>query len=114
MTNNANAPHFHVETASYEPLPEYGGSKAIFYHSPDRRRLAASFHESGAARMTMPFDDFSYVITGSAKMIVDDGEPINLKAGDVFYLREGQKVQFDVSDNFHVVAMLVSDNPIEI
>jgi uncharacterized cupin superfamily protein len=112
MTNNV--PHFKVETTPHDPLPEYGGSKAILYHSADGKRLAASFRESGTARMTMAFDDFSYVIRGSAKITVDGGEPISLTVGDAFYLKQGQDVIFDLSDDFHVVTMLMSDSPINV
>ena len=107
-------PHFHVDTTPHEPLPEFGGSKAILYHSEDRKRLAASFRESGTARMTMPFDDFSYVVGGSGKITVDGGEPISLCAGDAFYLKKGQDVQFDLADDFHVVTMLMSDEAFEV
>jgi uncharacterized cupin superfamily protein len=114
MSKNDVVPRFHVATTAHDPLPEYGGTKAILYHSADRKRLAASFHESGTARMTMPFDDFSYVVAGSGKITVDGGEPINLNAGDAFYLKQGQDVQFVLSDDFHVVTMLMSDDPIEV
>ncbi|MBO9378861.1 DUF861 domain-containing protein [Sphingomonas histidinilytica] len=114
MSTENIVPHFHVATTPHDPLPEYGGRKAILYHSADRKRVAASFHESGKASMTMPFDDFSYVVAGTAQMTVDGGEPISLKAGDAFYLKQGQDVTFDLSHDFHVVAMLVSDDPIEV
>jgi uncharacterized cupin superfamily protein len=107
-------PHFHVETTPHDPMPEFGGSKAILFHSPDRKRLAASFRESGTLRMTMPFDDFSYVVGGSGTIIVDNGEPISLSVGDAFYLKQGQEVQFDLAKDFHVVTMLMSDDQIEV
>ena len=114
MSINNAVPHFHVNTTHHEPLPEYGGSKAILFHSADRKRLAASFRESGTARMTMPFDDFSYVVGGSAKITVDGGEPISLGVGDAFYLKQGQDVLFDLADDFHVVTMLTSDDPFDV
>ena len=114
MSADSIVPHFNVDTTTYDPLPEFGGGKAILFHSPDRRRLAASFRESGTARMTMPFDDFSYVVAGSAKITVDGGEPINVATGDAFYLKQGQDVLFDLTDDFHVVTMLMSDQPIEV
>ncbi len=114
MSMKDTVPHFQVNTTHHDPLPEFGGSKAILYHSADRKRMAASFRESGTARMIMPFDDFSYVIAGSAKITVDSGEPINLAVGDAFYLKQGQEVLFELSDDFHVVTMLMSDDPIEV
>ena len=114
MSADNNVPHFNVDTTAYEPLPEFGGGKAILFQSPDGKRLAASFRESGTARMTMPFDDFSYVVAGSGKITVDGGEPIELGVGDAFYLKQGQDVIFDLTDDFHVVTMLMSDQPIEV
>lgn len=115
MSNNKSVPHFTVATTPHDPLPEYGGSKAILFQSEDGKRMAASFHESGTARMTMPFDDFSYVVAGTGKITVDSGEPITVTTGDAFYLKQGQDVQFDLSDDFHVVTMLMSsDEPIEV
>jgi uncharacterized cupin superfamily protein len=111
MSTKNIMPHFHVETTPHDPLPEFGGSKAILYHSADGKRMAASFRESGTARMTMPFDDFSYVVGGRGKITVDDGEPISLGVGDAFYLKKGQDVQFELEDDFHVVTMLTSDVP---
>lgn len=106
--------HYNIATTPHDPMPEFGGKKAILFHSPDRKRMAASFHESGTARMTMPFDDFSYVIAGNAKVTIDGGEPLSVGAGDAFYLKQGQDVTFDLSDDFHVVTMLMSDDPIEV
>ena len=114
MSMNNTVPHFKVATTPHDPLPEFGGSKAILYHSADRKRLAASFHESGTARMTMPFDDFSYVLGGSAKITVDGGEPLSVGVGDAFYLKQGQDVLFELTGDFHVVTMLTSDVPFEV
>jgi uncharacterized cupin superfamily protein len=114
MSINDIVPHFNVNTTTYEPLPEFGGSKSILFQSADRKRLAASFRESGTARMTMPFDDFSYVVGGSAKITVDGCEPIKVGAGDAFYLKQGQDVLFELTDDFHVVTMLISDNPFDV
>lgn len=114
MSTNGMVPHFKVDTTPHDPLPEFGGSKAILFHSADRKRLAASFRESGTARMTMPFDDFSYVVGGSGNITVDGGEPIKVGVGDAFYLKQGQDVLFELTDDFHVVTMLMSDNPIEV
>lgn len=114
MSTNNIVPHFNVHTTTHEPLPEFGGGKAVLFHSSDGKRLAASFRESGTARMTMPFDDFSYVVAGSAKITVDGGEPITVGVGDAFYLKQGQDVRFDLTDDFHVVTMLISDKPIKV
>lgn len=114
MTKPTAVPHFNVHTAVYEPLPEFGGSKAVLYHSADRKRLAGSFRESGTHRMTMPFDEFIYVVAGKTTLTVDGGTPIELVQGDTCYLEQGQDVVFEMSDDFHDVTVLISDTAIEL
>ncbi len=109
-----NLPHFNVNKVSYDPLPEFGGSKAILYHSADKRRLAGSFKESGTHRMLMPFDEFIYIIAGGVTITVNDGEPVKLGAGDTCYLQQGQDVLFEMTDDFHDVTVLMSDDVIEV
>lgn len=99
---------------SFEPLPEFGGSKAVLYHSPDRRRLAGSFRESGTHTMTMPFDEFLYVVAGGVTVTVEGGERHEYAAGDALYLREGLTVQFEMTDDFHDVTVLISDTPFDV
>ena len=106
-------PHFHVDTVPYQPLPEFGGQEAILYKSPDGRRLAGTFQESGTHTMTMPFDEFIYVIAGTMKATVDGGEPFELGPGGCCWFSEGQEVTMHYSDDFHDVSVLVSDTPIE-
>ncbi len=108
------APYFNVHTADYEPLPEYGGKQAVLYTSADNRRLAGSFHESGVHDLLMPYDEFIYVIAGTATITVKDGETFTLAAGGCCYLKEGQNVTFDFSPDFHDVSVLVSDTPFDI
>lgn len=114
MTLDTAVPHFNVHTTDFEPLPEFGGGKAILFHSADRKRLAGSFRESGTHRMTMPFDEFLYVVGGGTTITVDGGEPISLGVGDACYLKQGQDVLFQMTDDFHDVTVLISDDPIEV
>lgn len=114
MTVDTTAPHFNVHETPYDPLPEFGGGKAILYHSPDRKRLAGSFKESGTHRMTMPFDEFIYVITGSTKISIAGGDSFEIKAGDACYLKQGQDVLFEMSDDFHDVTVLIADEPFDV
>jgi uncharacterized cupin superfamily protein len=114
MSVDKSAPHFNVHTTKFDPLPEFGGSKAILYHSSDRRRLAGSFRESGTHRLTMPFDEFIYVIAGGVKISIQGGEKFDLGVGDACYLRQGQDVLFEMTDDFHDVTVLVSDEPIDV
>ena len=102
---------FNVFTTEYEPLPEYGGMKAILHAATDNRRVAGSFHESGVHQMVMPFDEFIYVIAGTARISVIGGDTIELGVGGCCYLTEGQDVTFEFSEDFHDVSVLVSDTP---
>lgn len=101
-----------VYTASHAPMPQYGGSQAVLYHSPDGRRMAGSFKESGTHTITMGYDEFLFVISGTVVITVDEGKPSHLGSGDAFYLREGSTVRFEMSDDFHDVAVLISDSKI--
>ena len=114
MAAESTFPHFNVHTTPYDPLPEFGGGKAVLFHSADRRRLAGSFRESGTHRMTMPFDEFIYIIVGGVTLTVDDGAPVTLGAGDACYLKQGQDVLFVMTDDFHDVTVLIADDPFDV
>ena len=114
MSDSNLAPHFNVHTTNFEPLPEFGGSKAILYHSPDGTRLAGSFRESGTHQFVMPFDEFIYVVAGGVKITITDGESFNLGVGDTCYLKQGQDVLFEMTDDFHDVTVLISDKRIDV
>jgi uncharacterized cupin superfamily protein len=111
MVVDSKVAQFNVFATEYEPLPEFGGKKAILYAADDNRRVAGSFHESGVHQMLMPFDEFIYVIAGTATISVEGGDKVELGAGGCCYLKEGQNVTFDFSDDFHDVSVLVSDTP---
>lgn len=114
MTVETKAHYFSVASATYDPLPEYGGGKAVLYHSPDRKRMAGSFKESGAHSMILPFDEFIYVIAGSTKVSITGGDSFELQAGGACYLKQGQEVAFEMSDDFHDVAVLIGDEPFDV
>lgn len=114
MPQDNQTPHFDVHSTNYDPLPEFGGSKAILYHSPDGKRLAGSFRESGTHRLTMPFDEFIYVIAGGVKISIEGGDSFELGVGGACYLKQGQDVLFEMTDDFHDVTVLMSDDPIEV
>lgn len=114
MSQEKLAPHFNVHSTTFEPLPEFGGSKAILYKSPDGRRVAGSFRESGTHRLVMPFDEFIYVVGGGVKITIGGGETFDMAVGDSCYLRQGQDVVFEMTDDFHDVTVLMSDSNIEV
>ena len=112
--SGSNAPYYNVHQTEFEPLPEFGGGKAILYHSDDGTRLAGSFRESGTHHMAMPFDEFIYVVGGGVRLTVDGGEPFRLGVGDACYLKQGQDVIFEMEEGFHDVTVLISDDPIKL
>lgn len=109
-----DVPHFSTTNPpSWAPLPEYGGSQAILYSSPDGTRVAGTYRESGQFTFEYPADEFVYVIAGHATASVRGGKVIELKPGDLAYFREGLVVDFDMSDDFHDATMFVGSAPVE-
>jgi uncharacterized cupin superfamily protein len=104
--------HSSLERLEWVDLPEFGGAEAIIHRSPDGRRVAAAFRESGKASFTYPFDEFLYVTAGTATVKVKGGGEFMLRAGDVAYFKEGTAVEFDFSDDFADVTMLVADHEV--
>lgn len=113
MTDDVTLPRLNVRDADYQPMPAYGGSQVVLYRSPDGRRIAGSFKESGKHTLTMGYDEFLFVIAGRAQITVNGGEPNHLGPGDTCYLRQGWTVDFEMSSDFHDVAVLISDDEIK-
>jgi uncharacterized cupin superfamily protein len=106
-------PHGPLSSFNWVALPEFGGREAIIYRSPDGKRVAAAFEESGKATFTYPFDEFLIVTAGTATIAVHGGETIHLKKGDVAYLREGTEVDFEFSEDFADVTCLMADHEVK-
>lgn len=113
MTQPTSIPHFNALTVEGTPVPQYGGTEAVLYSSEDGKRLAGSFRESGTHTMVMAYDEFLYLLGGTLTLTVAGEEPLLLSTGDCAYLREGQEVTWEMSDDFHDVTVLVSDTKIE-
>ena len=115
MSSSGDVPRLDTGTADFTPLPGFdGGFQSILYTSPDRRRLAGSFKEKGSHTLTMPFDEFIFVIAGTTSIAVTGGDAFTLGPGQCCYLREGQEVSFEMSDDFHDVVVLSSDTPFDV
>lgn len=98
----------------WQPFPEFGGTLAKMYESPDGTKFAASYKLSGKHTWTLQYDDYFFVIAGHATVTVEGDEPIEVAAGDFCRLHQGKTVTFDMSDDFHEISVLVSDNPIDV
>ena len=107
--SDQTVPRFNVHTADWTPFPEFGGHEAVLYKSEDGTRLAASFRLSGTHSWVTPYDDFFFVVGGSAKITVEGRGSFEVVAGDFCYIRQGMSVTFEMSDDFHEVSVLVSD-----
>lgn len=114
MSKSQAVPSLNVENSEFEPLPEFGGSQCILYRAPDRTRLAGSFKESGSHDMTMPYDEFVYVVAGGVSVTVQGEEKQDFEVGDAFYMRQGQSVRWEMTDDFQDVTVLISDRPIDV
>jgi hypothetical protein len=106
-------PHGPPSSFEWVDLPEFGGREAIIYRSPDGKRVAAAFQESGKATFTYPFDEFLVVTSGTARIQVHGGETIELKQGDVAYIREGTTVDFEFSKDFSDITCLMADDEVK-
>jgi uncharacterized cupin superfamily protein len=111
---STDVPHGRLESFKWVSLPEtVGSSETIIYRSPDGKRVAASFKESGKGTFTYPFDEFFYVISGRIKVTVHGGPTFEVKPGEVGYIRQGQTIDFEFSKEsgkgFQSVAYLASD-----
>lgn len=108
-----DVPHGPLSSFKWVDLREFGGKEAIIYRSPDAKRVAAAFQESGKATFTYPFDEFLVVTSGTAKIVVHGGQTIELGKGDVAYLREGTTVDFDFSEDFSDITCLMADHEVK-
>jgi hypothetical protein len=106
-------PHGPLSSFNWVDLPEFGGRETIIYRSPDGKRVAAAFEESGKATFTYPFDEFLVVTAGTAKIKAHGGETLELKKGDVAYLREGTSVDFEFSKDFADITCLMADHEVK-
>lgn len=105
-------PHFNVNSADWKPLPEFGGHEAVLYRSPDGRRVAATFKESGQFEFEWAFDEMIYVVAGTIEVTPEGGELVTLTAGDMAYMRKGIKASMVASDDYQGVICMMSEEEI--
>jgi uncharacterized cupin superfamily protein len=100
--------------SAWEPFPEFDGSRAQMSAAPDGRVVAASYRLSGTHSWELPYDDYFYVIAGTATITIRGAETLDVAAGDFCHLRRGMYVTFAMSDDFHEISVLVSDDPFDV
>jgi uncharacterized cupin superfamily protein len=108
-----DVPHGKLSQFNWVALPEFGGKEAIIYRSPDGKRVAAAFHESGSPSFTYSFDEFLIVTSGFVTVHVHGGSTFTLHKEDVAYFREGMSVDFQFSDDFSDITSLVADHEVK-
>ena len=101
-----------MKDAEWVNTPEFGGGESVFYRSDDGTRAVVSFRESGTHTFEYTFDEFVYVLKGSAKLDVHGGETFTIGVGDIVYVEEGSVIDFEMSDDFEDITVLVSDHPV--
>ncbi len=93
----------------WQPLPEYNGSKSIYYRSKDRKVVAAAAKEDGKATLTYPCDEFFFVTKGWVKLSVHGGETFTLSEGDVAYFYKGTTVDIECGGDYTNLAILIGE-----
>jgi uncharacterized cupin superfamily protein len=108
-----SVPRFNVHTAEFEDIPGVAvGVQRLLFESPDGARKAGSFKEPGHYDAVMPCDEVLYVVGGTTTVTVEGGESFVLTAGDCCYLRKGQVLSFDNSEDFHDLSVFMAyDDP---
>jgi uncharacterized cupin superfamily protein len=106
-------PHGKPADFNWVALPQFGGREAVIYRSPDGRRVAAAFEESGKESFTYPFDEFLMVTAGTVRITVHGGETLALSKGDVAYIPEGSAVDFEFSKDFADITCLTADHEVK-
>ncbi|KAJ5951684.1 uncharacterized protein N7479_010097 [Penicillium vulpinum] len=102
------------DSFSWEPFPEWEGTKAIMFRSSDGKRVAGAFRESATASMTYTCDEFTYVTAGWIKAHVHGGDTFTLKVGDCVYFTKGQTVDFECSKDYANVSAFFGTEPVTI
>ena len=106
------AMRFNVKDAHWVKTAEFGGGECVFHRSADGTRVVAAFQESGSHTFEYPFDEFAYVLKGSAKVSVHGGESFSIGPGDILYVEEGTVIDFEMSSDFEDITVLVSNRPV--
>lgn len=110
-----NEPEF-VDAPDYaDGAGTYKGRYWEIDRSSDGRRSIALFEQSGESSFEYPCSEVVVVQRGSISCTFDDGQVVELKAGDVAFFEKGVKAHFKMSDDFSDLAIFLSDDaPIDV
>jgi uncharacterized cupin superfamily protein len=108
-----------LSEAEFVDAPNYGGTYKGRYweidRSTDGRRSIALFEQTGDSYFEYPCSEVVVVQRGSISCTFDDGQIVELHAGDVAFFEKGVKGQFKMSEDFSDLAIFLSDDePIDI
>jgi uncharacterized cupin superfamily protein len=99
--------------------PDYGGNYRgrvwEIDRSEDGRRSIALFEQTGELDFEYSCDEVVVVQRGWIRCTFDDGQVVELKAGDVAFFEKGTKGHFVLSEDFSDFAVFLSeDGPVHI
>ncbi|KAK5048694.1 hypothetical protein LTR84_005786 [Exophiala bonariae] len=97
-----------------EPFEMYNGWKSIYYRSENNKIAVGAIHEIGEGHLTWPEDEFLIVTKGWIKFQIQDGEDFELKQGDIMFMKQGQVIDFQMSDDFTNIAVFISEDKVSI
>lgn len=110
--NRPKVVRFDLPNTEWDKTVEFGGGESILYQSAQRTRMVVAWRESGRHSFKYTFDEFVYVTRGWSRVSVRGGDTFTVKVGDSFYVEEGSVIDFEMSDDFEDITVLVSQNPI--
>jgi uncharacterized cupin superfamily protein len=113
QSNHVERMNWQLDELNWVALPQFGGQEAIIYRSPDGKRVFAAFKESGHESFQYPFDEFGYVISGTATVKVKGGPTVRLVKGDTFVFREGMDVDLEFGPGFSDLTVLTADHEVK-
>lgn len=104
-----------MSEANWVDAPDFGGAMWVAHRSLDGRRAIVAARESGTMTYTYPFSEFYVVLKGSATVTPHGDDAFELAVGDFGFFPEGSTSDWDMRDDFTLLAILDSSNlPIDL
>lgn len=108
----AQVVHGHWASFPRTENPKYGGSEGVIASTRGSRLVAGVFTHRGRYSYTFPFDEFTYVTSGSVTVTVRGQAPFEATAGHFIYFPKGTTAAFAAGPDYANVAVLADDRPI--